>query len=342
MSKINVGIVGAAGYSGTELLKRLINHPNINITVITSQTNQGLKLSKLNPYFKNKLDIEFNAFNPQELKEKCDAIFFATPSGTAMKLAHHFYDSSIKLIDISGDFRLLSNEDYVKWYKIEHYDPKALKNWVYGLSEIFTKQVKNAKYLSNPGCYPTSILLGLLPILKIDKPKQPIICDCKSGISGKGKKLSPNSLYVSCNENTMAYKITGHQHIPEIERAIHTFTNKKQTISFTPHIVPMDRGILSTIYISLSSASINDKTIRDYYNKFYSSSIFVKVLPEEELPQTKNLTMTNECHISVKMDERTGILKIISAIDNLVKGAAGSAIQNFNLMFSLNETTSLI
>lgn len=342
MNRFQIGIVGASGYSGIELLKLLIHHPNAKVTVITSESNAGKQLSELNPYFNGKIDLYFTKLNYDELKDKCDVIFFATPFGIAMKHAPHFYNSSIKLIDISGDFRLSSSEDYIKWYQKEHTDPDSLNRWVYGLSEVFHEEIRKTQFLSNPGCYPTANLLGLLPIFQLHIPKQPVICDSKSGISGKGKKLTPESLFLECNENIMAYKITLHQHTAEIERAIYSFTKKNIQIVFTPHIIPMDRGILTTIYIDLSGSNLSESMIREHYISYYKNKPFVKVLDKDHLPQTKHVTFTNECHIGLAVDQRTNTLKIISVIDNLIKGAAGSALHNFNLMFELEETTGLI
>ncbi|MDH4129494.1 MAG: N-acetyl-gamma-glutamyl-phosphate reductase [Spirochaetota bacterium] len=342
MNKIRVGIIGASGYSGMELLKLLISHPNTQVTIITSESNAGKRLSDINPFFANKIDLIFSKINYDEIKSKCDAIFFATPSGTAMMHAHHFYNSSVKIIDISGDFRLSSNQDYINWYKKEHNDPESLSKWTYGLSEVFQDEISKCQYLSNPGCYPTSILLGLLPFMTLHIPDHPIICDSKSGVSGKGKKVSADSLFIECNENLLAYKIALHQHIPEIEKAICSFTQKNVKISFTPHLIPMDRGILSTIYINLSDTSLCEHEIQDCYTNFYKDKPFVKVLKKDNLPQTKHVAHTNDCHIGLALDKRNNILKIISVIDNLVKGAAGSALQNFNLMFNLKETLGLI
>ncbi len=342
MSIIKIGIVGASGYSGIELLKQLIRHPKAEVTVITSGTYVGKQLSSINPYFKGKLDIQFTVLNYDHIKNNCDVLFFATPSGTAMQHAHHFYDSLVKLIDISGDFRLTSNEDYIKWYKKEHTDDKSLNKWVYGLTEVFKEDITKTNYLSNPGCYPTSILLALLPFLKLYQPNSPIICDAKSGVSGKGKKITEDSLYLECNENFLAYKVVGHQHTPEIERGIQLFTGINTHIVFTPHLIPMDRGILSTIYVNITNTSLTENKIQSHFESFYKDSPFIKILEKGSFPQTKNVSYTNECHISIALDDRTGILKIISVIDNLIKGASGSALQNMNIMFGLEETTGLI
>lgn len=342
MNKIKIGIVGASGYSGMDLMKLLVRHSKAEVSVITSGTYAGKSLSEVNPYFKGKIDLDFVKLDYNYLKENCDVVFFATPSGVAMEHAKHLYDSNLKLIDISGDFRLSSNEDYIKWYKREHQDEASLSKWVYGLTEVFRDRIADTKYLSNPGCYPTSILLALLPFYKLEKPKGSIICDAKSGVSGKGKKLMESSLYVECNENFLAYKVVGHQHTPEIEKAIKDFSGNDETIVFTPHLIPMDRGILSTIYINLKESNLDDTRVREHYQDFYSKAPFVKVLDKGQLPQTKSVSYTNECHIAMDYDERSGLLKIISVIDNLVKGAAGSALQNFNVMFGLDEETGLL
>ncbi len=342
MSKIRVGVVGASGYSGMDLLKLLVRHPDVQVTMITSGTYAGQLLGDLNPYFTGKLDIAFKKLNYNELKENCDAIFFATPSGIAMEHAPHFYDSSLKLIDISGDFRLSSNDDYLKWYKKKHLSSDSLSQWTYGLSEIFRDSIRETQYLSNPGCYPTSILFALLPFYQLEHPSRPVICDSKSGVSGKGKRVTADSLYVEHNENFLAYKVNNHQHIPEIEKAISLFTGENHQVIFTPHVIPMDRGIFSTIYIDLSESSLDFNKIYKHYQDYYNNSPFIKILAPDHLPQTKHVAYTNECHIALSMDERNTTLKIFSVIDNLMKGAAGSALQNFNIMFNLEETKALM
>lgn len=340
MQKIRVGIIGATGYSGCELIKLLSSHPDVELTLVTSRAEAGMPLKNYYPFVSGAMaNLHFSDINEQEIISKCDLIFFATPSGTAKDMAPLYYRQGLKIIDISGDFRLSSVEDYQLWYNYEHPHPDLLNEIVYSLPEINRYEAADTSFISNPGCYPTSILIPLTPVLKAVNPER-IIIDAKSGVTGAGKKLSVGSLYAELNENFMAYKVGGkHQHIPEIEKYLSEWTEKEITVSFTPHLLPMDRGILSSIYlpgISEKEALTALESLKDTYR----DEFFVKILGEY-LPKTKDVAHTNQCHIGYSYDKRTATLILLSVIDNLQKGASGQALQNMNLMLGFPERTGL-
>ncbi|OHD13160.1 MAG: N-acetyl-gamma-glutamyl-phosphate reductase [Spirochaetes bacterium GWB1_36_13] len=341
MFKTRVGIIGATGYSGMELLKILSRHSRVELTLVSSRAEKNTKITDYFPFLDKKYDtLLFSDIILEEIKEKCDLVFFATPSGTAKDLAPKLYHLGLKIIDISGDFRLSSIEDYQKWYQYDHPYPDLLNEVLYSLPEINRDMAEGESFISNPGCYPTSILLPLTPILKNISYSQPLIIDAKSGVTGAGKKVNPLYLFSEMNENFLAYKIAGtHQHIPEIEKYLSKWSGQNALINFNPHLLPLDRGILSTIYLpglSEKEASIGTQSLI----QAYKNEKFVKVL-EKGLPKIKDVVHTNQCHIGFQYDKRTGCLILVSVIDNLLKGASGQAVQNMNLMLGIDEGEGL-
>ncbi len=336
-----VGILGAAGYSGIELLKILKRHSNVEVVVITSDANKGKKLHEVFPEFRGQYDLMFEEFNIDAIINRVEVVFFALPAKASMEIAERFLEQHKLVVDLSGGFRLKDKEDYKTWYHFEHKFPALLKQAVYGLSELFRDQIVQSRFISNPGCYPTGISLGLAPALEkgiVDPSK--ITIDAKSGISGKGRSADISSLYYELNENMYAYKIGKHQHQPEIQQTVARLSGKKDPeVLFVPQVVPMDRGILANTYCTLNK-SMTVEEIHSLYKDFYKNEHFVRVTDIGESPKTKAVSGTNYCDIGVSVFKKT--LVITSAIDNLVKGAAGQAVQNFNIMTGQEETEGLI
>ncbi|MFN4244888.1 MAG: N-acetyl-gamma-glutamyl-phosphate reductase [Brevinematia bacterium] len=337
-----VGIVGASGYTGLELLKILQKHAKVQISFITSRTFVGEKVSKVFPELPS-LDVKFSdteKFVKEVTKEELDIVFLALPHEPAIELVNIFHSKGIKVIDLSASYRFKSKEVFESTYKIHHPYPELLQKSVWGLPEIFRNEISNAQIVGNPGCYPTSISLGLLPLREIREKidLSGIIIDSKSGISGKGKKVSEDSLFVEHNENFYAYGLPVHRHTPEIEQFIEFNFKEKVKVTFVPHVVPMDRGIFSSIYIS--AENVSQKLLDDLYNSYYQKEPFVHIT--ESIPQTKWVSNTNNCMIHIRYLESTGKIVIFSVIDNLVKGASGQAVQNMNIMLGFEETEGLV
>lgn len=341
MEQTRVGIIGATGYSGRELIKLLSRHNKIKLTLLSSRTEMGIPVKNYFPFLdKNLSQLIFSNIDINEIREKCDLVFFATPSGTAKDLAPLLYKQGLKVIDISGDFRLSTVEDYQKWYKYDHPHPDLLNEVVYCIPEINRNEAKNSPFISNPGCYPTSILLPLVPVIQSLKFQGTVLIDAKSGVTGAGKKVAMDYIYTEMNENFYPYKLAGtHQHIPEIEKYLKEWTDLDLKISFNPHLLPLDRGILSTIYLQ-EVAKPNYQKAVEAVTKKYQEEPFVRVF-EKQFPKIKDVSGTNQCHIGFAYDERAQIMVIVSAIDNLLKGASGQAVQNMNLMLGIDEKEGL-
>ncbi|WP_213085682.1 N-acetyl-gamma-glutamyl-phosphate reductase [Heyndrickxia vini] len=338
---VKVGIIGANGYGGVELLRLLKQHPCVSVEKTISHSTQGCKLTEQYPHLNNVYEMTLEKIDIEGIARNVDLLFFATPSGVSKEIIPLFLEREIKCIDLSGDFRLKNGLLYEKWYKNTQAKNEHLQNATYGLTELFRSEIKNGHLIANPGCYPTATLLGLYPALKakwID-PKS-IIIDGKSGISGAGRNTSIGNLFAEINENMKAYKIGLHQHIPEIEQNLKVISGEETRITFTTHLVPMTRGIMCTIYVDLME-SIRTQEMIDLYKETYKNEYFVRIRSANEWPATKEVTGSNFCDIGLKVDERTNRLVIVSAIDNLVKGAAGQAIQNMNVMNDWHEKTGL-
>ncbi|MFD0870495.1 N-acetyl-gamma-glutamyl-phosphate reductase [Paenibacillus residui] len=340
-SSIRAAIIGSTGYGGVELIRFLLRHPNVEITSVISSSSVGKPLSDGFPHLREIIVDHLDAVDIPLIKQKADVVFAATPHGVSAELVPQLLDAGLKVIDLSGDFRLKSPAVYEKYYKRKAADEVYLAKAVYGLAEVFGEQCRDADFISNPGCYPTATLLGLIPAVNagwIDPST--IIVDAKSGVSGAGRGLSQSFHYSEMNENFLAYKVNRHQHTPEIEQVLSQIAGKEVLTTFTTHLVPMTRGILSTMYAQLTDSKSDEEFI-DLYREYYKGRPFVRIRPSGQWPATKEVWGSNYCDIGFSVDERTGRVTIVSVIDNLVKGAAGQAIQNLNLMMGWDETTGL-
>ncbi|SCY65426.1 N-acetyl-gamma-glutamyl-phosphate reductase [Alkaliphilus peptidifermentans] len=340
---VKVGILGATGYAGAELTRLLTGHSAVQIKFLDSRSYNGKKYSSVYPNLYNEIDMHCNTADLNNLSwiDEIDILFCALPHGLSQKAVKIASSEGKRVIDLSADFRISNKGVYEQWYGVKHEAEEELKKSVYGLCEVHREDIKMGQIIANPGCYPTSILLPLYPLLKEDATSlQNIIIDSKSGVSGAGRNPSDSILFSQCNENVKAYSIASHRHIPEIEEQLSLMVEKEVIIQFTPHLIPMTRGILSTIYLE-NSKDLKSKDIEEIFNINYKNERFIRLLTEGDLPQTKAVTGTNYCDIAVKIDDRTGRIIIISAIDNLIKGAAGQAVQNMNIILGFDEGMGL-
>jgi N-acetyl-gamma-glutamyl-phosphate reductase len=339
---LKVGIVGGSGYTSSELLRFLVAHPgNLEIELITSETYTGQRVDRVLPNLRGFIDLEFEALELENLKERVDVVVLAVPHKVAMSFVPRMLEQGLRVIDFSADYRLKDAEAYQAWYHVEHTDAKWLPRAVYGLPERYREQIRTADLIANPGCYPTSAILATLPLLDKDLvERDSIIIDSKSGISGAGSKANEKTHYPNRESNFVAYNIGTHRHTPEIEQELSAIAGETIQVTFTPHLVPMTRGILSTLYFSLK-ASISTETLLDIYGKFYENEPFVRVLDKGEYPQTKAVLGSNYCDVGLAVDPRTNRVVVMSAIDNLGKGASSAVVQNLNVMFGFEETAGL-
>lgn len=338
---MKASIVGASGYSGLELIRLLLSHPEVDIHTIVSPSNAGTNVHDVFPHLKNIQVSQFQALDIEVLAEESDVIFFATPAGVSSQSVPSLLNKGVPMIDLSGDFRLNNGDLYEKWYNHSSPPEEALTKAVYGLSEYYSDDIKSANLIANPGCYPTATLLGLLPIIQKGwADPSSIIIDGKSGLSGAGRKTSLAAHYSEVNENVSAYKLGKHQHIPEIEQVISNQIGEEVNVSFSTHLVPLTRGMMCSMYVNLSQDRSEAEVI-DLYQSIYEDHPFIRVMPEGKWPSTKGVSGSNYCDIGLSVDPRTKRLTIISVIDNLMKGAAGQAVQNMNLRFGYPETAGL-
>ncbi len=335
-----VGIVGATGYTGLELVRLLIRHPKVKITAVTAERSVGKHIGEVFPSLFKEIDLVCQALEPRTLAGSCDFIFTALPHKAAMGVVPDFLKAGLKVVDLSADFRLTDPKVYEAWYE-PHSAPELLKNVVYGIPELHREEIRECSLVANPGCYPTSIILGLAPVLRrrlVDT--RTIIADSKSGVSGAGRSAVLTSMFAEVSESFKAYKVTEHRHTPEIEQELSRQAGEIITITFTPHMVPMKRGILSTIYAQLKTP-MGEKEILEIYRSFYAEEKFLRLRPGNLLPNTADVIGSNYCDIGLKVDQRNNRLIILSAIDNLVKGASGQAVQNMNVMLGFEESLGL-
>ncbi len=341
MKKIKVGILGANGYTGYELVRLLLAHPNADIAYLGSRSHKGKAYSEVYPNLQGLLDLPCDDKSLDEIASQLDCVFTATPQGFCASIINETILSQSKIIDLSADFRLKDAQIYEKWYKIKHQAPQFLDEAVYGLCEIHRSLIQKARLVANPGCYTTCAILSLYPLIKHDFiDLNSIIIDAKSGKSGAGRNERLDNLFCEMNENFAAYGIASHRHTPEIEEQLSKAAACELTLQFTPHLVPMQRGILSTAYVNLK-ADLSEETLRLMYEEFYQNEYFVRILPQGVFPQTRFVKGTNFVHINLILDKRTKRLIIVATLDNLIKGAAGQAIQNMNLLFGFEEKTGL-
>lgn len=340
-NKIKIGIVGATGYTGVELLRLLAHHPHAEVTSITSRSEAGIHIADYFPSLRGVYDLCFQTPETAQLNQ-CDAVFFATPHGVAMRDAPALLEQGVRIIDLSADFRLQDVETWQKWYGLDFTAHQALQEAVYGLCELNREQIQKARLVANPGCYPTCVTLPLIPLLKAQAllPEMPLIADCKSGVSGAGRKATIGTLFCEASDNFKAYGVSGHRHLPEIRQTIASLqTNVADQLIFVPHLTPMIRGMHATTYVHLKD-SVDPQTLLENY---YAHSMFVDVMPAGSTPETRSVRGANICRIAVqRAPEYTGNVWIVMSVqDNLVKGAAGQAIQNLNIMFGLPENAGL-
>ena len=332
-----VAILGASGYTALELIKLLLRHPEVEISVATSRQQEGVPLSAVHPSLTERVDLGIQHLTPKQIAERVDCVFSCLPHGLTASVAGPLLETGLRLIDFSADYRLDDPDTYAEWYGQQHPDPQRLPSVVYGLPELFRDNIRTAQIVANPGCYPTSAILGLAPLVDsgvIDVEE--IIIDSKSGISGAGRSPKLTTHYPECNESLSAYNIGRHRHTPEIELVLSKKSDQPVGVILTPHPIPMDRGILTTTY-SRRLSSMGEADLFDLYRTFYEPHPFVRVV--KHLPATKDAANTNFCDITLRVVK--GHILTISCLDNLIKGAAGAAVQNFNLMHGLPETMGL-
>ena len=335
---IKVGIVGGTGYTGVELLRLLVAHPEVELAVITSRSEAGQAVSSLYPNLRGHVDIAFSEPDVDSLSG-CDLVFFATPNGTAMKMVPQLLDEGVKIIDLAADFRLKDTASWQQWYGMEHACPNVLAEAVYGLPEINRQAIRQARIVANPGCYPTAVSLGFIPLIEnalVDD--QHLIADAKSGVSGAGRGASVANLFCEAAESVKPYAVDGHRHLPEIRQLLSGVAGHDVELTFVPHLMPMIRGIETSLYAVLKMDAAN---LHQLYTDRYKDEPFVDVLPPGVMPETRSVKGSNMCRISVFCPQDGDTVVVSSVIDNLVKGAAGQAVQNMNLMFALDEITGI-
>jgi N-acetyl-gamma-glutamyl-phosphate reductase len=335
---LKTGIVGGTGYTGVELLRLLAGHPEVELSVITSRSEAGRAVADLFPNLRGYLDIRFTEPDIHALAG-CDVVFFATPNGTAMTMVPQLIEAGVRIVDLAADFRLKSPAEWEEWYGMPHACPEYLGQAVYGLTEINRSTIRKARLVANPGCYPTAVQLGFLPLIEqqiIDTDH--LIADAKSGVSGAGRKAAMGTLLCEASENFKAYAVPGHRHLPEIRQGLELAAGQAVGLTFVPHLTPMIRGIHATLYAQLRDP---DRDLQALYEARFGDEPFVDVLPAGAHPETRTVRGANQCRIAVHRPRKGDMVVVLSVIDNLVKGAAGQAVQNMNVMFGLDETSGL-
>lgn len=337
VKKLKVGIVGGTGYTGVELLRLLSIHPNITLTAITSRGEAGLPVADMFPSLRGYVDLAFTDPAKSNLQQ-CDVVFFATPNGIAMQQTRELLAAGVKVIDLAADFRIKDIAVWEKWYSMTHACPDLVEKAVYGLPEMNREAIKTAQLVANPGCYPTAVQLGFMPLLEagiVDNSY--LIADAKSGVSGAGRKAEVHSLFAEAGDNFKAYGVAGHRHLPEISQGLTSMVNAKVGFTFVPHLTPLIRGIHATLYAKLTK----QVDLQALFEQRYANERFVDVLPKGAHPETRSVRGANICRIAVHQPQNSDVVVVLSVIDNLVKGAAGQAVQNMNIMFNLAENTGL-
>ena len=334
---IKVGIVGGTGYTGVELLRLLAQHPHSELRAITSRKEAGMAVAEMFPNLRGHVDLKFSEPATAGL-EKCDVVFFATPNGVAMQEARALVDAGVRIIDLAADFRIRDVAVWEQWYKMKHACPELVAEAVYALPEVNREQIRKARVIANPGCYPTAVQLGFLPLIEagcVDLDH--LIADAKSGVSGAGRKAETHILHAEAADNFKAYGVGGHRHHPEISQGLARAAGRDVNLVFVPHLTPMIRGIHATLYAQLTK----EVDLQALYEKRYANEAFVDVMPAGSHPETRSVRGANHCRIAVHRPQGGNTVVVLSVIDNLVKGAAGQAVQNMNIMFGLPETMGL-
>ncbi len=334
---IRIGIVGGTGYTGVELLRLLAQHPQAEIVAITSRGDAGTAVSGMFPSLRGRVDLRFEDPAKANLSA-CDVVFFATPNGIAMQQAPALLEAGVRVIDLAADFRIKDIAEWEKWYGMTHGCPEWVDKAVYGLPEMNREQIRSARLVANPGCYPTAVQLGFMPLLKSGLLEtSSLIADAKSGVSGAGRKAETHIMFAEASDNFKAYGVSGHRHLPEIRQGLSMMSGVSVGLTFVPHLTPIIRGIHATLYGRIKS----EADFQGLFERAYADEPFVDVLPEKSHPETRSVRSANICRIAVHRPQGGDTLVILSVIDNLVKGAAGQAVQNMNLMFGLDESTGL-
>ncbi len=338
---LKIGVVGGTGYAGVELLRLLAQHPHCELKVITSRQEAGTPVAVMFPNLRGRIDLAFSAPSDAALKQ-CEVVFFATPNGVAMQQAGMLVDAGVRVIDIAADFRIKDIATWEKWYGTKHACPELVAEAVYGLPEVNRESIRRARIVANPGCYPTAVQLGFLPLIKhamVDL--EHLIADAKSGVSGAGRKAEVHTLFCEASDNFKAYGVTGHRHHPEILQGLNLMAGRDVRLTFVPHLTPIIRGIHATLYARLQCNSRDSVDLQQLYERHYANEPFVDVLPAGSHPDTRSVRGSNLCRIAVHRPHGGDVAVVLSVIDNLTKGAAGQAVQNMNLMCGLPETSGL-
>ena len=340
---VKIGIIGASGYTSSELMRLLVTHPkDLKIELVTSETFTGQRVDRVLPNLRGFIDLDFEKLEIQSLGNQVDIVILAVPHKVAMEFVPQIRNQDIRVIDFSADYRLNNQLVYEKWYGIDHTDPSRMPNTIYGLPERYRDLIRGADLVANPGCYPTTSILPSIPIISEQLVElDQIIIDAKSGISGAGSKPKDTTHYPNRESNLAAYGLASHRHTPEIEQELSAINGDEIIVNFTPHLVPMTRGILTTLYFKLKQ-SMSTQDLLSVYADFYRNEPFIRVLGLGEYPQTKSVLGSNFCDIGLEVDPRTNRAIVMAATDNLVKGASGAVVQNLNLMFGYDETAGLM
>jgi N-acetyl-gamma-glutamyl-phosphate reductase len=334
---IKAGIVGGTGYTGVELLRLLVQHPDVELAAITSRKEAGMPVADMFPSLRGRVSLAFSTPEAAPLKS-CDVVFFATPNGVAMQQTRELLEAGVKVIDLAADFRITDIAEWSKWYGMEHACPDLVAEAVYGLPEINREKIKGARLIANPGCYPTAVQLGFLPLVEAGVVDTSwMVADCKSGVSGAGRKAEVHTLFAEAADTFKAYAVPGHRHWPEIRQGLTRMAGHDVGLTFVPHLTPLIRGIHATLYCKLT----RDVDVQALFEQRYSGEYFVDVLPAKSHPETRSVRASNLCRVAVHRPQGGDTVVVLSVIDNLVKGAAGQAVQNMNLLFDRPENTGL-
>ena len=334
---IKVGIVGGTGYTGVELLRLLAQHPDVELKVITSRGDAGTAVSDMFPSLRGRVGLKFEDPAKADLKS-CDIVFFATPNGIAMQQAPALLESGVRVVDLAADFRMRDIAEWEKWYGMQHACPEWVAKAVYGLPEMNRAAIRDARLVANPGCYPTAVQLGFKPLVEAGLVEiDHLVADAKSGVSGAGRKAETHILFSEASDNFKAYGVPGHRHLPEIRQGLAGMAKRPVGLTFVPHLTPLIRGIHATLYARIEK----ETDFQSLFEQHYANEPFVDVLPAKSHPETRSVRSANVCRIAVHRPQGGDTLVVLSVIDNLVKGAAGQAVQNMNIMFGCDEKTGL-